>query len=84
MAEQVFTSVLDDFRKDTAWLEKNYEELKKKYPEEYVAVYQEGVVDHDPDLDRLLQRLEKKYPGKSNRVAVEYVTTKRIEMVLCA
>lgn len=84
MGEQVLTSVLDDFRKDTAWLEKNYAELKKKYPEEYVAVYQEGVVDHDPDLDRLLQRLERKYPGESNRVAVEYVTPKRIEMVLCA
>jgi len=84
VTRQVLVNMLEEFRRDTHWLEGHYEELKKSYPEEYVAVYEEKVVDHDPDLDRLMARLEGSYPGKSGKLAIEYVTTRKIEMVLCA
>lgn len=31
-----------------------------------------------------MDMLEKRYPGKSRKMAVEYVTMKKIGMVLCA
>lgn len=74
--------MLEEFQKDTDWLDKNYDELKKNYPEEYVAVYKEKVVDHDSDLDKLLARLEKKYPENGGKIAIDYVTTEEIELVL--
>lgn len=84
MTRQALASMLEDFQRDTRWLSQNYDELKETYPEEYVAVYNESVVDHDPDLDSLMARIEERYPGKSKKMAIEYVTTKKIEMVLCA
>lgn len=40
------------------------------------------VVDHDPKLSKLVERLRKKYPENYDEIAVEYVTTKEIELIL--
>jgi hypothetical protein len=47
-----------------------------------VAVLNGAVVDHDSKLNRLIQRLRKKHPKNYNEIAVEYVTTKEIELIL--
>lgn len=73
---------LKEFEEDFVWLNKHYDELKEKYPEEYVAVFSRRVIDHDPDLEELIKRLKEKYPEDSDKVAIKYVTKKRFEMVL--
>ena len=40
------------------------------------------IVDHDRELNKLVKRLRKKYPKDYNEIAVEYVTTKKIELIL--
>ncbi len=39
-------------------------QLLESIPDEYAAVYQEELADHDPDLLTLLQRAEERYPGR--------------------
>ena len=38
-------------------------QLLDSIPDEYAAVYQGRLVDHDPDQLALLQRVEERYPG---------------------
>ncbi len=73
---------LKAFEEDTNWLFEHYDELKHTYAEEFVAVLGKKVVDHDPDLRRLMGRLRQKYPKEANRAAVEYVSKKKLEYVL--
>lgn len=41
-----------------------------------------AIVDHDHKLSKLVERLRKKYPENHDEIAVEYVTTKEIELIL--
>lgn len=73
---------LRGFEENMNWLNKHYEKLKKQYPDKYVAVFDKKVVDHDSDLSTLVRRLETNYAKESNKIAVKYVTTKKIELIL--
>ncbi len=74
--------VLEEFEQDMNWLNKNYDKLKNEHPEEHVAIFKGKVVDHDSNLNLLMERLEEKYPQESGRIVIEYVTTKKIELIL--
>lgn len=59
------------FHPDRAAMEKEgqaflrlHPSLKREYLGEYVAIYQEKLVDHDPDLIELIQRREQRYPDE--------------------
>ena len=76
------TALLSRYEENVKWIVKNYENLKGRFTDEWVAVLNKAVVDHDLSLDRLVERLRKKYPEAYNEIAVEYVTTKEIELIL--
>jgi hypothetical protein len=80
--EKELLEQLEGFEEDMKWLNKNYDRLKKEYPEEYVAVLNQKVVDHGDDLKILVARLEEKYPKESDRIAIKYITTKKVELIL--
>jgi len=40
------------------------------------------VIDHDKDLVRLVERLRKKYPEKYEQIAVEFIASKEVELIL--
>lgn len=73
---------LREFEENMDWLNKHYEKLKKEYPENYVAVFNRKVVDHDSNLNTLMKRIETNYPGQDSKIAVKYVTAKKIELIL--
>ncbi len=75
-------AMLSRYEENVKWLSKHYEELKKRFRDEWVAVLKEAVVDHDRELARLVERLRKKHPEAYNEIAVEYVTAKEIELIL--
>jgi ribosomal protein L20 len=64
------------------WISKHYEELKKKFRDEWIAVLNGAVVDHDRQLNKLVQKLRRRYPKNYNEIAVEYMTIKEIELIL--
>lgn len=75
-------AVLSRYEENAKWISRHYEELKKKFRDEWVAVLNGAIVDHDRELNELVRRLRKKYPKDYNEVAVEYVTAKEIELIL--
>jgi Zn-finger nucleic acid-binding protein len=75
-------AVLSRYEENAKWVSKHYEHLKKKFREEWVAAFETAIVDHDRELDKLVKRLRKNYPKDYNEIAVEYVTTKEIELIL--
>jgi hypothetical protein len=74
--------VLSKFEEDTKWFIMHYDELKEKFDGEWVAVFDKQVVDNDVNLDRLIGRLEVKYPIDFRNMVLEFVTKKKIEMIL--
>ena len=81
--EQEVLRGLRSFERDSRWIDKHYyEELKQIYPDEWVACYEEKIVDHDVSLEALAERLRKKYPKEKKHIAVEFIATEEYEMIL--
>lgn len=69
------------FEENMDYFQDHYEELKKKYPNEYVAINDGDVIDHDCDPDALMDRLHNKYQDIGTFV-VEPIIDKKIKLVL--
>lgn len=64
---------LQRFKKDTAYYEAHHDELLEKYPEQWVAIYNQQVVGASPHYERLLDEVETR--GYSvGHVLVHYLT----------
>jgi 2-polyprenyl-3-methyl-5-hydroxy-6-metoxy-1,4-benzoquinol methylase len=70
------------FERDVKWITTNYKELIKKYPKQYVAVLDKHVIEHDKNLEQLVNRLMEKCKKDYPRVVVEYINTEKVEMIL--
>lgn len=75
-------AVLSRYEQNAKWASRHYEELKKKYLDEWIAILDEAVVDHDRDLGKLVRRLRKNHTENYNEIAVEYITATEIEPIL--
>ena len=53
--------ILKAFDRNHRWIAKNYEQLKKEYPNMYIAVKDERVVMAEEDKDVLVEKLSKEY-----------------------
>ncbi len=74
--------ILSNFEANAKWLRENYEQLKKGFNNEWVAVLNKAVIDHDSDLTKLVKRLKTRYSKSYNKIAVEYVTTEELDLIL--
>ena len=74
--------VLSNFENNAKWLSENYGKLEKEFNNEWVAVLDAAVLDHDSDLKRLVKRLRAKHAEVYNKIAVEYVTTEELDLIL--
>jgi hypothetical protein len=75
-------TILLNYEDNAKWLSKNYARLKKKFNDEWVAVLDKKVIDHDADLAKLVNRLKQQRGNVYNQIAVEYVTTKELNLIL--
>jgi hypothetical protein len=73
---------LRQFEEDMDWITQHYEELKRHYPEQYVAVYRHAVADHDEDMKSLMARLKERYGEHAKYLAIEFITVKKDELIL--
>jgi hypothetical protein len=80
--EQEILRGLRSFERDCRWIDKHNEELKQIYPDEWVACYEEKIVEHDIILEALVERLRKKYPKEKKDIAVEFIATEEEEMII--
>jgi len=69
------------FDKNVEWFQSHYEDLKKQYKNEYVAIDNKKVLGHDADIERLIEKMRRKY-GDLGAFVVEYLTDKKLQLIL--
>ena len=75
-------AILTEMEKANKVFLANYEEIKEKYPGQYIAIAKEGrIVANNKNVDILFKELEKKKIGYE-RVLIEYILPKGKFLVL--
>jgi len=69
------------FNSNFAYFHDQHERFKEKFPDQYVAIFNKQVVDHDVDVIALVKRLSEKY-GDLGAVVIEYVSSQKVELIL--
>jgi len=67
--------------KDVAWLSKNYPELRKKYPKQFIAVKNQQVIIAHKDLLTLIHTLKRKY-GNPNDYLIDFIPDENYTLVV--
>jgi len=75
-----YTVLFDEHDKNWSWFRKHYKDLVKKFDGEFVAVYEQKIIDHDKELSVLMERLRVKHPGKN--IFVDFVTSEKLTLIL--
>jgi hypothetical protein len=70
---------LEQFERDTEWLHGHYNELIEKFNQEYVAIKNQEIIEHDINPDELKQKLKGKGIEPKN-ILVEFIRDKRNEL----
>ena len=75
-----YTTLFDEHDKNWFWFRKHYEELVKKFDGEFVAVYEQKIVDHHKELSVLMKRIKAKYTEE--RIFVDFVSSEKLTLIL--
>lgn len=70
------------FKENNRWIIDNYGKLSKKFKDEWVAVMDLKVLDHDADLKKLVERVKAKHISNYKQIAVEYISVEETETPL--
>ena len=79
--EKETSRILAEFTKNTKWFFDNEEELRAKYGDMFIVVYDCAVVMSDKNPDRLASRVWAKY-GRNSTAFVEFLPKEEITMVV--
>lgn len=74
------TTLFEEHDKNWSWFEKHYNELVEKFDGEFVAVYEQKVVEHDKELNALMKRIKSKY--SADRIFVDFVSSEKLTLIL--
>jgi hypothetical protein len=77
---RIYKKMFEEIRRDREWFLKNYQELVKEYPEEFVAIWDKKVVADASDLDELKSKIPTKLKGE--KPLIKYVSREGIELIL--
>ena len=67
---------------DSRWLVKEYESLKEKYPNMFVAVLNQEVVASHENISELMKVVDEKYPEAKTFISTEYIGEKKDILIL--
>jgi hypothetical protein len=81
MDPNVVVAMLDQFKEDCMFLDSIAPELRKDYPDHFVAVYQKQVVATGKNLKNLFRLIDKSDVPRG-RVAIEFVRSEPVSMIL--
>jgi len=81
MRKQQIQQELDHYRNDALYFEHHRQELLRRYPERWIAVYDQQVVGTAKRLPQLLKQLEKRGLPRG-RVFIEHVSAKEDLLIL--
>ena len=84
MVKQEVVKELEAFEGDLKWIDKHYNALKNQYPDQWVAVFNKRVVGTHKNLKNVIRKLKESFPENYDQIAIEYISTKKIELILGA
>ncbi len=61
-------------RENSQWLDEHREEMRRKYPDRYVAVFDKKVVAHSDRFEVVLSALRKKSESAPAIAAIEFIS----------
>lgn len=70
-----------EFEKNQQWFIEHFENIVKKYRDKFVAVWNQGVIEADDDLNTLSKKVNYKTKGAKG-VYIGYASDKPVEMIL--
>jgi len=76
MANRLTKEILA-FESDHLWIQESFDDLLKKYQDQWIGVTNHQVIASDPDLSRLKEKL----PDPTH-TCIEFVTREHLEMIL--
>jgi len=65
---------ISNFKENNRWIIDNYDELAGKFKDEWVAVMDLAVLDHDKDIRKLVERVKNSYVCDYKQIAVEFIS----------
>ncbi len=79
MVKKPVKEIITPFKENNRWIIDNYDSLASKYRDEWVAVNNLAVLDHDKDLKKLVDRIKAKHLGDYKQIAVDFISTEEVE-----
>lgn len=73
--------MLAETLQDSRWVVKEWDRLKDKYADTFIAVLDCKVVAHHKSMKRLMQIVDKKYPHRKNFVTTEFICLKDVRWI---
>jgi H2-forming N5,N10-methylenetetrahydromethanopterin dehydrogenase-like enzyme len=73
--------MLERVSNDNEWFQKNYENLKKDFKNEFVAIKDKQIIAHNKNFDIIIKILGEKGENPAI-ILIEFVTEKGIEIIL--
>lgn len=71
----------ETFEQNITWFRVHYEDLKKEYPNRFVAINKGKVIEYANTLDGLLRKLRKQYDDIAV-FAIEFVSGSKAELIV--
>ncbi len=71
----------EEFESGILWIRAHFEELKKQYPDQLIAVREGKVIAHSSDLNSLLDMLDP-YGDETSHMAIKFIPSQPLNMVL--
>jgi len=63
------------------WLDLNYEEIRRKYPNKFIAIKNKRIIAESDDIDKLIKKLIS-MKEDLNKVLIEFIPGKDTEFIL--
>lgn len=74
-------SELVSFQNDVVFFDKNYEELKKKFSNKFVAIKNEDVVASGKQIDKVMKQIKQKKLNPS-LIFIEFIHKNKVQYLL--
>ncbi|MCL6643169.1 MAG: DUF5678 domain-containing protein [Candidatus Bipolaricaulota bacterium] len=75
-------SEMERFERDMDWIYTHYETLKREYPNEFVAVFNQTVVAHSSDIQSLIASVQPRLGQQVGNIAIKFIYAEPPAIVL--
>ena len=82
MKNEAIVKELKQYESDSSWIHQHFDDLRERYPNEFVAVYQGEIIAHAQTIRALHAVMRKGHPETFGWAAVEYLPKEDLELIL--